>query len=344
MKKLSIVMPQYNEDEATCYDALNMLNSQLYCSFSDYEVIIVNDCSTVKLSKEFLDQFKNLEIKYISTEKNGGPGMARQRGLDYAKGDYVTFIDIDDTWITNLAFHFFENEIYPKSPNCFITNWLETGKNGTGPVFLMPHGEDMTWMFGKFWKRESLKFFEIKHHPELRVHEDSYFNRTAFSVFPQNTVLKSDFVIYLWRTAEDSITRANGGAYAFNSFATYLRANDLVLEWKKKKGQDIAGDAAQNLIYTYFVIFNPEWEQERAKPYIEMTEKMASYFLNKYKEDINKLDFQTTMNIYKNTMNHASHQIPKIGWDEWIKKISDLNITSLPEYSQPDITIFKKGH
>ena len=92
MCKLSIIVPIYNV-EAYIIECLTSIKNQTY---SDYEVILINDGSkdnSKKLIEEFILDEK--QFKLINKE-NGGLSDARNFGLNYAQGEYITFLDSDD--------------------------------------------------------------------------------------------------------------------------------------------------------------------------------------------------------------------------------------------------------
>lgn len=94
MPKLSIILPVYNVGNLVkkCLDTL--INQ----SYSDIEIIIVNDGSTDD-SITYIETFRDIEyIKIINLNKNIGLGNARNVGISNAKGEYITFVDSDD-WI-----------------------------------------------------------------------------------------------------------------------------------------------------------------------------------------------------------------------------------------------------
>ncbi len=98
MIKYTIITPQYNSFEMMD-QYFRSLESQ---SFKDFEVIIVDDCSTdgsYEKLKKYVAQSK-LNIRLLQSKKNMGPGNARNIGLDNAKGEWITFIDNDD-WVEN---------------------------------------------------------------------------------------------------------------------------------------------------------------------------------------------------------------------------------------------------
>ena len=83
------------------------LDSVLVQTFKDYEVIIVDDCSTdnsCKVVESYIPKF-NGNLKLIHTKTNsGGCAVPRNVGLTYAKGKYIFFLDSDDLIIkTGLA-------------------------------------------------------------------------------------------------------------------------------------------------------------------------------------------------------------------------------------------------
>jgi glycosyltransferase involved in cell wall biosynthesis len=93
--KLSVILPVYNS-EKFLYKTLDSILNQTYKNF---ELIIVNDGSADS-SKDIINSFNDSRINYIYQE-NAGVAAARNKGLDYAKGHFITFHDSDDLSITN---------------------------------------------------------------------------------------------------------------------------------------------------------------------------------------------------------------------------------------------------
>lgn len=98
-KAISILIPAYNAAKfiGVC------LQSVACQTFTDYEVIVSNDGSTDTTASEVKD-FKaanpGLDIKIVSAE-NGGVSLARKRALENATGEWVVFLDADDTLPSN---------------------------------------------------------------------------------------------------------------------------------------------------------------------------------------------------------------------------------------------------
>jgi len=89
---VSIIVPVYNAEKF-----LNRcIESILRQSYKNIEVILINDGSTDK-SGEICDYYssKDKRVKVIH-QKNSGPSVARNKGIDIAKGKYIQFVDSDD--------------------------------------------------------------------------------------------------------------------------------------------------------------------------------------------------------------------------------------------------------
>ena len=96
MKKITIIVPSYNEEEALpyLYERLNTMMNNL--NQYEFEVLFINDGSkdkTLELIKEMRN--KDNRISYVNFSRNFGKETAMIAGLDYATGDAVIFIDAD---------------------------------------------------------------------------------------------------------------------------------------------------------------------------------------------------------------------------------------------------------
>ena len=90
---ISIIMPSYNTG-AQIGDTIRSIQAQTY---SNWELIIVDDCSTDD-TDAVVAAFCDPRIRYLKNEKNSGAAISRNRGLREAKGPYIAFQDSDDLW------------------------------------------------------------------------------------------------------------------------------------------------------------------------------------------------------------------------------------------------------
>lgn len=93
--KVSIITPSYNS-KAFIRATIDSVKAQ---SFQNWEMIIVDDCSSdnsVEVIQSFADQ--DPRIKLIQLTENSGAAVARNKGIEAAKGRYIAFLDSDDAW------------------------------------------------------------------------------------------------------------------------------------------------------------------------------------------------------------------------------------------------------
>ena len=91
---VSIIMPSYNT-APFIDESIQSVQAQ---SYQDWELIIVDDCSTDN-TKEIIKQYlKDERIKYLKNDKNCGAAVSRNRALREAKGKWIAFLDSDDLW------------------------------------------------------------------------------------------------------------------------------------------------------------------------------------------------------------------------------------------------------
>lgn len=91
---VSVIVPMYNVENYIG----DTLDSVLAQNFSDYELIVVNDCSTDNcraVAETYLEKFGG-RMKIFDNEKNSGVSVARNNGLRNSSGEYVFFLDSDD--------------------------------------------------------------------------------------------------------------------------------------------------------------------------------------------------------------------------------------------------------
>ena len=93
---VSVVIPFYNDSEMTCRAIQSALNQ----THPTIEVVVVNDGSTESVTKVRRLAARHKNVKLVEIE-NGGVGNARNTGLKYAEGEYIAFLDSDDTFHPN---------------------------------------------------------------------------------------------------------------------------------------------------------------------------------------------------------------------------------------------------
>ncbi|MBE6941077.1 MAG: glycosyltransferase family 2 protein [Ruminococcaceae bacterium] len=146
---VSIIMPSYN----TGRFIKETIESVLAQSYENWELLIVDDCSTDNTDEVVKPFLADPRICYIKNEKNSGAAVSRNRALREAKGKWIAFLDSDDLWEPEKLekqIAFMEDNGYHYS----YTNYVEideaskpNGKWVTGPRKITKHGMyNYCWM------------------------------------------------------------------------------------------------------------------------------------------------------------------------------------------------------
>ena len=100
--KVDVIIPAYNVPDETLFRALSSIACQ--DKIEDIEITIIDDASTKQNYQKIIDIFSSIvKINLLRYETNGGPGVARQYGLDHTQNEFVTFIDADDIFSGHFA-------------------------------------------------------------------------------------------------------------------------------------------------------------------------------------------------------------------------------------------------
>ena len=146
---VSIIMPSYN----TGRFIKETIESVLAQSYSAWELIIVDDCSTDNTDDVINQYLADERIRYIKNDTNSGAAVSRNRALREAKGKWIAFLDSDDLWEPEKLqkqISFMRDNGYHFS----YTNYIEideeskvNGKSVTGPKRISKHGMyNYCWM------------------------------------------------------------------------------------------------------------------------------------------------------------------------------------------------------
>ena len=91
---VSVIVPTFNR-AGYILEAIDSILGQTY---TDLELIIIDDGST-DATPDVVKKINDSRVKYHRFDNSSSPGIARNRGIDMAKGEYLAFLDSDDTWV-----------------------------------------------------------------------------------------------------------------------------------------------------------------------------------------------------------------------------------------------------
>ena len=205
-KILTIGIPAYKAESHIC-DCLSSIYIQT--KRENIKVIIAKDNPSDNY--DFVkERFPLLDITILDCDKNTGPGLARQRALDAADTDWITFIDADDVFFSPFAIEFLFNGVVKPEVIEVQGPFLQEVQNAPNGIRMMPRNDvGHPWVFGRMYNVNFLKKNEIGF-TKLRAMEDGEFNWKIRMTIEGSALLINiiNDPIYLWRTgSEHSITR-----------------------------------------------------------------------------------------------------------------------------------------
>ncbi|MFI3260486.1 MAG: glycosyltransferase [bacterium] len=190
--KVSVIIPVYNSEKYI----LNLLEQLKEQTYKNFEVIIINDGSVDDseiICKNMIKGFNNFKLY---NQKNSGVSIARNNGLEKATGEYVVFIDSDDSICNNtieLLVYNIENYsvdyafgAYITSKNSKLDNVVDAISTNVNDLKLSIinsriledtkiYGNSRT-IWGKIYKLKIIKDNNIKFIEDLKLFEDGLFN------------------------------------------------------------------------------------------------------------------------------------------------------------------------
>lgn len=216
--KYSVIIPVYNAEKSLC----RCVDSLLAESYSDMEIILVNDGSTDS-SGLICEKYavEHINICYIA-KKNGGVSTARNAGLDIASGKYILFVDSDDYVVSNYFSAL--DRIMNQGVNDLIQFSLsyddkrEQHKAVSTPVLINSREELMPYIVNaicrktinspctKLYRRDLIEMFHIRFPEGASVGEDRVFN-IKYSMYIHNYVISDQVLYYVSTENENSLTR-----------------------------------------------------------------------------------------------------------------------------------------
>lgn len=205
MCKISVIVPVFNERTALaqCVDSI------LLQSFTDYELLLVDDGSTdgsALICDSYAESDKRVRVFH---KKNGGVSSARNYGLREARGEFIAFVDADDTISelylehlisvdSDLAVVGFEKtgasgkQFTPKEFCSFYLNELPTHWVHPPRICFYYH-----FPFCKLYRSRIIRDNQLCFNENLKFSEDLCFNLTYYSLI--DTITELPFADYIYR-------------------------------------------------------------------------------------------------------------------------------------------------
>lgn len=216
MLKVSVIVPVYNSEKyiESC------IRSVMLQTYTEWELLLINDGSkdsSQKICSIFSDADER--IRLISQE-NKGVSAARNTGLGYAEGEYITFVDSDDELEAN-AIETLVNDIEHygadicSASKCIVNvNGTQTNVSDDGTIEIYENFEMIkrSLLYDKFTRSLHGKLFRREFLSDIRfvdghnINEDGYFLFMCYTKCPK--VVQHNVSVYRYFTREDSASRS----------------------------------------------------------------------------------------------------------------------------------------
>lgn len=283
--KISIIIPAYNVEKYIEPCLTSVVKQDL--PFSDYEIIVLNDGSTDSTHSKIVSFAKDYTNFVIIDKANEGLGTTRNRGVDAASGEYVMFLDSDDTILENclasiyshlknddldiLEFNFrhTDEEGFEVVPRIYADGNYQRPLNvvtsGRDNLLYSDHFIPMVWT--RLYRTELLRNNNLYMIHEK--HEDENFTPRAF--YHAERVKYTDTIIYYYLQQSDSIMGSYSSKNYFDTIVSMGLLKKFITETVDRKDIEIQDylnsriEMILQMIYIRSIEGNHNLEKELAK-------------------------------------------------------------------------------
>jgi glycosyltransferase involved in cell wall biosynthesis len=227
---VSIIMTCFNGEEFLEKAIKSILNQ----TYSNWELIFFDNNSNDN-SKKILEKFKDKRIKYFKNNKKTNLGEVRELSYNKCNGDFISFLDVDDTWVKNKLTEqvkvFFNPNIDLVFTNCFI---LEE-RNMNNKNLYLRHNKIFN---KKLYLEDILKSYYVDNPLTVWITlmiRSSILKQMNY-VFNKKYHIISDFDLVMRLAEKNKILGINKPLATYrmhNNNESYLRKKDQLIELKK---------------------------------------------------------------------------------------------------------------
>ena len=275
---IDIIIPLYNTKETISKTLYSILLQRNLC---DLHVYLVDDASTCSY-EDILSFFSNkMDLHYLRLEKNSGPGVARQYGLDHSNSPYVIFCDSDDVFydcfsLSNLA-RFMEEGGYDVSLGLIVEKF---------PHVINWYPARFDVLHSKMYRRSFLKEKNI-YFPKLYNAEDLAFNNLVLMSGVNYGFCDYD-TVYAYVRRRGSLTGTDDyyPEKHIRSYVDSLKWSISIAEEREWDVEAIASLVSDSFIYLFYYVFDnfQSKDMKYVSSAISIYDKYAPYMNEQKKE------------------------------------------------------------
>ena len=299
--KLDIIIPAYHAEKK-----LQQTIFSFGAEYCYHFIIIVDGPDGVDYLKE-LKIFNGIhDIKIYTLEKNCGPGMARNAGIQLAERELITFIDAGDTLVGTIQFNNYLKQAI-EHPDYYMLSAAHYEEREDSLQNIAPaHNR----MHGKIFRNEFIKKYHLQFNPEwARANEDIGINMSARMICKELSLQDGkDHICHYtdplvcWKNDADSITRRNECAFYYKENNMGLARNGGYAI-KVAQSNGVRDFIIADQIYSILVsLYNFYYATKNFRPeFLEEQEEGAIYFVKDIMEN-REIDYQRFTPFYNQEM------------------------------------------
>lgn len=234
---ISIIVPVFNADNylSECIDSI------LRQDFIDFELLLIDDGSNDDSAK-ICDNYKLADSRIIVIhQKNQGVSVARNVGLDHAKGEYILFVDADDIMLPD-SLSIMCKHMDSSNADVALASSKVLAKGKLLPYHVYHSGftnDAMGCMshpalWGYVFRKSVIREHHIRFIPGLAYSEDRVF-LANYGMYAKNMVLISDFVYIYRRNDSSACAKVDGVLKSYHQFRAAVMLIDMGKEVSDKR-------------------------------------------------------------------------------------------------------------
>lgn len=331
-KLVSIIIPVYNAGKTINRCASSILKS----SYSNFEILVVDDGSDEETAEE-CDELALMDARIkVIHKKNGGVSSARNCGIEKAKGNFITFVDADDSIDSGLL-ESMMNEMEQEDADIVITGHRECYDDGSFKECFCNKRKDVkcgkeilkeffttnniSWtVWAKLYKRAVIENVRFK--VGKRIAEDMFFNYEALK--NASLIVEYGFPEYNYIKQDGSAMASSDCSKFFDSFYLIKAVFDDIETDELFRSEKMSFYVKSELFF--FRMIYAKDKNHRAAREIE---KARRIFLDSLKDGVNILSTRMRMELlllkYFEPLYRIQAKIYLGGQEENVKCNEDIN-------------------
>ncbi len=279
MPKISVIIPVYNV-EKYLERCINSVRNQ---TMTDWQILLVDDGSDDN-SPKLCDEYAKADPRiHVCHKKNGGASSARNTGIDMAEGEYLCFLDSDDTLYdysleklvsaaekenADIVFggYNIKNDIYCIDYVCEKEQLIK--------LYFELIGKKIYYAsWAKLFKRNIIIDNNIRFNPEQKCNEDYTFN-CIFCKYVQRAAFIRDVIYWYNLENETSITKT----FYMDYYRYLIMGYEAIYEWIQAVGADesLAKDRAKKIISACILNYSTRVSIQETAEYVKKSFELVN--------------------------------------------------------------------